>query len=145
MLKQIHQGEQDTHVSRNLLAHSGAENLDNHLASVMQPRRVDLGYRSRSQRVPLKTGKDRFGVRSQCLFDDPYCFVGRERSGLALQLREARGPVRIQQIAPLAQRLSELGEGRAEIFETPRRPLWKRGHAPTEPHPIQHHCAQHIQ
>ena len=48
-------------------------------------------------------------------------------------------------LEPVAQRLSELGEGRAEIFETPRRPLWKRGHAPTEPHPIQHHCAQHIQ
>ena len=65
MLKQVHQYEQNAHISCNLLAHSGPEDLDDHFASVMQLCGVDLGYRARGQRVAFKTGKGRCCVRGQ--------------------------------------------------------------------------------
>ena len=65
MLKQAHQYEQDAHISRNLLAHSGPEDLDDHLASVMQLCGVDLCYRPCGQRLAFKAGKGRCRVRGQ--------------------------------------------------------------------------------
>lgn len=114
--------EQDAHVPVDLSPNPGAQDLDDHLAAVVQQGPVHLRHRGRGQGGRVEAFEEVVGWRSEGRLHGRCSRLRRKRAGVRLQPGQLRSPPVRQQVPPLAQRLAELDEGRAQPLQGPPQP-----------------------
>ncbi len=108
------------------LAQARPQHLDDDVLARLQPGPVDLGDRSRGDRVCVELGEDVFGRAAEILLELGPDLLPRHRRDLAVQAAEFLGPFGRQQVGAARQDLAELDEGRTQRLDGAARALGRR-------------------